>query len=458
MAFTKQQQLAIDSKNKDILVSAAAGSGKTTILVERIIKMLLDKNDPTTIDSMLVVTFSRAAAAEMRKRIFSAFSEEVNKDPKNKYLRNQLSMINQAEITTLDSFFLSVVKKYFKAADVDPNFRIGDSAELELLSSQVLDDYFQELYEKNDEQFLYLCDVYSSKPTDDALEQIVLNISKKIENVIYPEKWFKNAYEQFNFSSETDYFKSDIFNNIKSEGLKIISESEKYIDEIKKVHDIFNAKLPKFLIDDIETASKIKALIENDNNLELFNYMKLISAPRFFSPCRIAKSIEDEKVSQYIKCCRNNYKDMILEYAVYFEKTPRQYLEEYSYLYKITKKLAELTLTYNQRFFKLKKEKALFSFSDITQLCLKVLMDENGNPTQAAKDYRKKFNEIIVDEFQDSNFIQDCILTAISGKSDGHPNMFMVGDLKQCIYKFRGSEPSMFNDKLKIMYAVMKKK
>lgn len=446
MAFTAEQQYAIDSTGKDILVSAAAGSGKTTILVERIIKMLIDESNPVSIDTILITTFSKAATAEMRKRISDALKKAVNANPKNILLRRQLSLINKASITTIDAFFNSVVKKYFKNADIDPDFRIGDAYELEALSSKALNDYFEELYKKEDSEFLYLVDAYSAKPEKDTLEDIIKEISNKTENIISLEKWFEKSLDNFKIFSVDEYFNSEIFKSIKEEGRRLAQSWEDYLSEMMRLYKLFNLEYANYINKDFENCLTFKSLINGNDEEGFCRFAGQILQKGFFPSARNRKGLPED-VAQSISAYRGVYKNSLTKYAEYFSRTPEQYIEEYSQLYRITKKIAELTLTYKKRLFELKKEKSVFSFTDITHLCYKILIDEKGRPTEAAKDYRKRFSHIIIDEFQDSNYLQDAILTAISGKSDGRPNMFMVGDLKQSIYKFRSAEPSMFSEK-----------
>ena len=209
MAFTTNQLQAINERNKNILVSAAAGSGKTTVLAERIINKIV--NDKIDVDRLLVVTFTKDAAEEMKERIIKRINVEIEKNNDNSFLIEQLVRINKAQISTIDSFCSKVVKTHFKVLDIDPNFRIGDKGELDILTDETLQNFLDKYYEDNEINFINLVDAFTKGANDDKFKSIFLNLYFKSQNLPYPEKWLKNAYKQFEISTEEEFFSSKIY-------------------------------------------------------------------------------------------------------------------------------------------------------------------------------------------------------------------------------------------------------
>lgn len=195
--WTPEQHDAITARGCNLLVSAAAGAGKTAVLVERIIRQVTDIYNPIDVDRLLVVTFTKAAAAEMRERISAAIVRELNNNPDSLHLRRQLTLLNRASVTTLHSFCLDILRRYFYKTDLDPAFRIADDNEAALLRLEVLEELFEDCYENRDEEFLKLVDAYGGLRDDSFLQDMVLNLYEFSHSNPWPEQWLEGIYEKY---------------------------------------------------------------------------------------------------------------------------------------------------------------------------------------------------------------------------------------------------------------------
>ena len=415
------------------------GSGKTAVLVERMIqKIIKDKID---IDSILIVTFTNAAASEMKERILEAIYKKIEENPENSHLQRQITLLNKANISTIHSFCLEVIKNNFFEIDISPNFRIGESSEIELLKMDVLDELFEEKYNLGDKDFLELVETYSSYRGDDDLRTLVLDIYKFIQSSPFPNEWLEKAVEKFNIDINTK-FEDTVWGEI------LINNYLEYIDETK-----LNLQNLVELLDtnfELEKYSKVlKNDIENLEQIKTNNWDDLISK---ISNFKFGTWPTDKKVTSNIKDSAyerrkninkkfNDKKKEIIKY------TSKEAVEDIVFTYNYLKILKNIIIEFSEKFSQKKKEKNIIDFSDIEHFALKILVkkDENGNyiPTDVAKNYMSKFSEIAIDEYQDSNLVQEYILSKIStGK-----NVFMVGDVKQSIYKFRQARPELFLEK-----------
>ena len=439
--WTKEQLQAIKEKNKNILVAAAAGSGKTAVLVERIIqKILADKID---IDKILVVTFTNSAAAEMRERILDAIYKKLDEDPNNYNLQRQILLLNNASISTIHSFCLDVIKNNFYEIDISPNFRIADTPEIELLKQEILEDLFEELYDENNEDFLKLIYTYTTYKGDDSLKDMVLKIYNYIQSSPFPNEWLNKYINEFNLDENIDFAKTK-WGKILLEDFK--EEVESCIERLKYV----NTKLLKY--PELEKYSKIisediisyEYIIENIEDWDLvYKKANQMEHKRWPSDKKITIELKDssKKIRDDVKKVFNGKKDKILLCE------SKDIISDIIEMYDILVLLKKLIFKFADKFENSKKEKNIIDFSDIEHYALKLLLEKNENgdyvPTQIAKKYREKFVEIAIDEYQDSNYVQENILKAISNGS----NLFMVGDVKQSIYKFRQAKPELFLEK-----------
>lgn len=449
--WTKEQLKAIDTRRCNLLVAAAAGSGKTAVLVERIIKIVTDEKNPVDIDKLLVVTFTSAAAAEMRERIAAAITKALERNPSSKSLQRQLTLLSRANITTMHSFCLDVIKNNFHTIDLDPAFRIGDETEGTLLKNEVLDEMFEDYYEKDDMEFFNLVEAYSGSKDDEKLKEMVLDLYRFSMSGPWPEKWLIDKAEEFNISSlgELDktvwveVLKNDIsmevdsFINLYYKAIEMINDTE----GIEEYLDTFNDELSRLI--------NLKESLDLGLS-EIYDKLFKISFGRLKS---IRKNkVSDVDVQNLVKSIRDEVKKKICKLQDdIFMLSPAEMLEGINLTYPFMKKLSEITLEFSKRFSERKKEKNILDFNDLEHLCLKILIDktEDGDtiPSKVSENFRELFDEVLVDEYQDSNNVQEAIINLVSRKNTDNPNVFMVGDVKQSIYRFRQAKPELFLEK-----------
>lgn len=442
--WTKEQSQAINEKGSNILVAAAAGSGKTAVLVERIINKIINEN--IDIDKLLVVTFTNAAASEMRERILDAIYKKLEEYPENQNLQRQITLINKASICTIDSFCLEVVRNnFFELDNISPNFRIADTTEIELLKQEVIEDIFEEKYENQDENFSKLINTYTSYRDDTPLKELVLKIYSYIQSSPFPEEWLNEKIEMFNLKDKLneDFSKTPWGNILLKEIEEEIIDDIKALEDIKKELDL-DSELESFSQVVRSDLDFLKILQENINNwdelYEIYNKMSFGAWPR--------KKIESD-LKEYAKNVRDDVKkkfsSKLSKILICNSEEANQDIFD---MYEILLKLKNLILEFGKEFSKRKRLKNMVDFNDIEHLALDILIkrqEDKIEVTDVAKRYQKKFIEIAIDEYQDSNLVQEYILTSISNNN----NIFMVGDVKQSIYKFRQAMPELFISKYK---------
>ena len=460
--WTKEQQSVIDSRGGNLLVAAAAGSGKTAVLVERIIQMILNPDLKVDIDKLLVVTFTNAAASEMRERIGDAISKKLDENPEDEHLQDQLVLLNKASITTIHSFCLEVIKSNFHKINLDPNFRIGDETECSLMKLEAIDEAFDILYEEQDEEFCYLVDCYAEKRGDSNLQNLILSIYSFVMASPYPKEWLIQSAEDFNIDENFDFATSKwakaILETVKIQVEGVETSMAKAIEDVSGIEELetFIAKLKieyekiKDILDacDIswnEAYSKIATM-------QFENYAKGVKRiPKDAPPY-----VKEEK--DKAKNTRDNAKKSIEKIKTsVFSKHYDDLKEEIKFLYPVVKSLSDVVLIFDKIYSQKKRDKGIIDFHDIEHFALQILTqtDENGDflfdkdgkniPSDIALEYREKFYEIFIDEYQDSNQVQEVILSTIAKQNE--PNRFMVGDVKQSIYRFRQAKPEIFLQK-----------
>ena len=419
------------------------GSGKTAVLVERIINKVL--NEKINIDEILVVTFTNAAASEMRERILEAIYKKLDEEPENENLQKQITLLNKASICTIDSFCLEVVKNYFyELENISPNFRIADTSEIELLKQEVIDDIFEEKYENEDESFTKLINTYTSYRDDSPLKELVLKIYSYIQTNPFPEKWLNEKIEMFNLNNklEEDFGKTVWGRVLLQEIKETVIDSILTLERVEKYLSV-EPELEKFWQTIRNDLEQLEILKENTNSwdkaYEICQNLEFVTWPRKSSNLEIKEKAKE---------ARNEIKEKLKSISLkILNCTSKEANQDIYDMYEILKKLKNLIVEFKEEFSKRKKEKNIVDFHDIEHFALKILLktDENGNifKTEIAKKYEKKFKEVAIDEYQDSNLVQEYILTAISNNK----NIFMVGDVKQSIYKFRQAMPELFLEK-----------
>ena len=441
--WTKEQSQAIHEKGSNILVAAAAGSGKTAVLVERIINKII--NEKIDIDRLLVVTFTNAAAAEMRERVLEAIYQKLDETPENENLQRQITLLNKASICTIDSFCLDVVRNHFyELENISPNFRIADTTEIELLKQEVLEDIFEEKYENQDEDFAELINTYTSYRDDTPLKELILKIYTYIQSNPFPNQWLSEKIEMFHIQDfEQDFSQNPwgeiLLKEVEEELIDDISTLKEQAEKLEKNPEL--EKYTKTIFDDIDKLEMLKINLNSwDKAYAIYSNLTFATWPRQ----KIDSAIKDQA-----KLVRDDIKKKVTKKLnKIFIYNSEEANRDIADMYPVLMKLKHLIFAFGEEFSKRKRNKNIVDFNDIEHLALHILIkDENGKvePTEVAKNYKEKFVEIAIDEYQDSNMVQEYILTAISKGN----NIFMVGDVKQSIYKFRQAMPDLFLTKYK---------
>ena len=449
--WTDEQLQAISTRECNLLVAAAAGSGKTAVLVERIIRIITNEKSPVDIDRLLVVTFTSAAAAEMRERIAAAISKALEKAPNSKILQRQLTLLSRSNITTMHSFCLDVIKNHFHTIDLDPSFRISDETENNLLRAETINEVFEDYYEDDNEGFKKLVEAYSGSRDDEKLKEIILNLYRFSMSGPWPEKWLEDKAEEFNIDTLEDLNAT--------EWIKVLKESLEveicgYLSMLRKALKIINETdgLEPYLDAFNSDIAYLERVYESlDGGIE--DIFASLSTLEFIKLKVVRKNkVSDENAQSIVKNIRDSVKKKIgklIEDS--FSMTPEESLQGIKNVYPYMKMLGEITLEFGRRFAEKKKEKNILDFNDLEHLCLKILIskDEDGNikPSSVAEMFKEYFDEVLVDEYQDSNNVQETIIELVSRKNTNNPNVFMVGDVKQSIYRFRQAKPELFLQK-----------
>lgn len=448
MAWTNEQQAAIDSRGQTLLLSAAAGSGKTAVLVERIIRRLLDKEYPIDITELLVVTFTKAAAAEMRDRIGTALMKALSetKDPR---VERQLALLPSAQISTLHAFCQHVIRKYFYTIDLDSAFSIAGEEELNLLRCQVLEDVFLSYYEDDEKaSILYpLADMFGSDRGDDILMDTVSRMYTYARSLAWPEHWLKEAARAYDVAPDAVIDDMVWAGPIKDAVRRILEEDARLYDGVLyhlRQREAFAPACDTFVAEQAALRQAAQARSWND----LSRFVRAIDFPRLKSLRKL--SDDDKAVWERCKKVRDDVKKDVIKtlQAVYFSATPEEWLDGMRAMKPIMDGLVTLTLDFAKAYGAAKKEKGWIDFSDLEYFCLQILLapdasPEHPVPSAAAEELRSQYEEVFIDEYQDTNGVQELITRLVSGED----NRFMVGDIKQSIYRFRLADPTLFLEK-----------
>ncbi|MBH7312062.1 helicase-exonuclease AddAB subunit AddA [Clostridioides difficile] len=452
--WTKEQLEVIGSRECNLLVAAAAGSGKTAVLVERIIQMITSRENPIDIDKLLVVTFTNAAASEMRERIGDAIGKALDENPENKHLQNQLVLLNKSSITTIHSFCLDVIKSNFHRINLDPNFRIGDQTECAILKQEAIEEVFEDLYEERDEGFLNLVESYAERGGDKEVQDIILGIYSFAMASPEPKKWLIDSAERFNIDENFDFSQSiwarAILDTVKIEINGLCLNMERALKEVESIEELetFAEKLSveyKKIANISQACNKSwDEAYKKMASMSFENYVKGVKRISKDAPSYIKESKEKAKTIR-----DKTKKSLESIVSATFNKDNDSIREEIKYLYNIVKPISSVVLRFEEECSNKKREKGIIDFNDIEHFALNILtdIDEKGNivPSDIAVGYRNKFYEIFIDEYQDSNLVQEVLLKAVANTET--PNRFMVGDVKQSIYRFRQAKPELFLQK-----------
>jgi len=448
--WTCEQIEAITEKDCNLLVAAAAGAGKTAVLVERIIRRITDRENPVDIDNLLVVTFTNAAAAEMRERIADAISICIEKEPDGGRIQRQLALLNKACITTIHSFCLDVIRSNIGSIELDPGFRIANETEAALMKLEAVNELFDEQYEKEDNRdFINLLECYGNNRDDRVLQDMVLSLYDFIQSSPWPEKWLDRVTESFNGGSGPD-FGQTIWG-------KVLLDSA--VQELEGLRDMLAEAAQ--ILDSAAGLEKYKPVFTED--LENLNRLLSMKARTWdscyealrdyeFSRLPAADKDADKAKQEYVRRIRDDVKGGIKRIKErVFVGSSGEIFRDLEAMYPLMKCLAQLVKDFSAKYAEKKSRKSLVDFNDLEHFCLRILSEEaeDGSirPSKIALGYRERFNEILVDEYQDSNMVQELIINLISRDKGTGPNVFMVGDVKQSIYRFRQAKPELFLDK-----------
>lgn len=419
------------------------GSGKTAVLVERIINKIINEN--VDIDKLLVVTFTNAAASEMRERVLDAIYKKLEEEPENSKLQRQITLINKASICTIDSFCLEIVRNnFYELENISPNFRIADTTEIELLKQEVIEEIFEQKYEEENEDFIKLLSTYTSYRDDTPLKDIILKIYSYIQSNPFPKQWLESKVEMFNLKDKLyeDFSKTPwgkvLLEEIDDELIDCISTLQEVEENLQYEQDL--EKYLQTVQDDIDKLQLLRKGLESwDKVFNIYQTLSFVTWPR--------KKI-DSDIKDNAKIIRDDVKKKLKKKLdkILISNSKEANQDIYD-MYETLIKLKNIILEFSIEFSKRKREKNIVDFNDIEHFALDILLKQNEDETiertEVAKRYQDKYEEIAIDEYQDSNLVQEYILTSVSKEN----NIFMVGDVKQSIYKFRQAMPELFLNK-----------
>lgn len=480
-SFTPAQQKVLDARGHNILVSAAAGSGKTAVLVERIVRLVTEGDNPLDIDRLLVVTFTRAAAAQMRERIGQALSQRLSREPKNQHLQNQQVLLHNAQITTMDSFFTFLLRNYFCDIDLDPGFRQIEQTESSLIAKEVMDSFLEEKYAENDEGFLRCVEYFCTGTGDREIEELILDLCRRAGSHPSWEAWLKERAFDYDVPDEDALFRTVWMRSAVGRLASLFMEMDAQYAAMEKscletdgmegvlvflqeerrslfagIRALMQTDMP-FGEKDSQAGPEKEDLIEDEDAL-LRNLWEEIRRAlsyqfqRYPSPRGKKAAGIDPDVKNAVKTMRDAQKKQITGLRDSMAGTsPEIILEMMRSAREPMQMLSSLALEFYRRFLEAKREKHVIDFVDLEHFALDILAQrqEDGTylPRRAAKALRSFYAEILIDEYQDSNEVQELMLRIISGEEDGRNNRFMVGDIKQSIYRFRLARPEIFMEK-----------
>lgn len=433
--WTAQQQTAIDARGCNLLVAAAAGSGKTAVLVERILQLILQ--DGVDIDRLLVVTFTNAAAGEMRERIGSALARAIDEGgQKNQHLRQQLNLLSKASISTLHSFCISVIRKYFHVINLDPGFRIGDETECNLMKLEVIEDLFEEEYEKGSDAFLGLVERFGGSKQDTDLQNLVIRLHTFIQSKPFPQQWLEKRIQDFAEDSkqmENSPWCQTLLVTIQMEIQGIIDLLKDALSLCRRPNGPFPYEYN--LSDDIIQMEEMLTFAAGNNLKACSDAYERV---KFTTLKRCSKDV-DESLKQRVRDLREKAKDGFKKLGGgLLASGLDQSMEQLHELYPYMQYLSDLVIKFDRKFKGQKQEKGIVDFNDLEHDTLEILQH-----VEAAEELQQKYDYIFIDEYQDSNLVQETILSYVC-RGD---NLFMVGDVKQSIYRFRLADPTIFLDK-----------
>lgn len=462
--WTPKQQKVIDSRNRNLLVSAAAGSGKTAVLVERIIQMISGGEHPLDIDQLLVMTFTNAAAAEMRERIGKGVEEKLRECPGDEHLWLQSALIPQAQITTIDSFCLNIIRNHFNSLDIDPSFRMGDEGELSLLRSDILGEMLEACYGEGSPEFGIFVEQFGRGKTDRGIEDVILQAWQFSQSHPWPSEWLLECRAELEEEKLEEMEQSPWMRFLFGDTACQMEELETQLEAALWVCREENGPLAyePMLLNDKEKLCRIREAAGAGSYEKLYQSLQAMSFDRLASIR--SKEVDGDKKA-FAAACRDRVKKAVAKCRdLYGAYGPEEIVKGIRGTRAAIDQLLELTARFGEAYRAEKRERNILDFNDLEHLALEVLYEEipeegeertaggpvlhpRRRPSPAADELSRQYEEILVDEYQDSNYVQEALITSISRERLGQPNVFMVGDVKQSIYRFRLARPEIFMEK-----------
>ncbi len=456
--WTKEQEQVIRLRNRNILVSAAAGSGKTAVLVQRILGKVMDPEHPVDIDRLLIMTFTRAAAGEMRERIANALEDALSENPENEHLQRQTTLIHTAQITTIDGFCAYVIRNYFHLIGLDPGYRTGEEGELKLLQEDVMKELLEAYYAKDQEKYKYFIECYATGKSDEGIRDLIYSLYHAAMSNPYPKQWLEECVNSYKYTDIKEIKESEWMKLLWKNVCSDLEQAKALAEEARKL--CFSPGGPYLYDDAISSDLLFIRDAQEKAAARDFDGIRAIMVKPSFARLSTKKPKEpvDDFLKEQVKALRENEKEILKELGDrYF--TVRE--EELPILLECCRKPVEMLVELTREFIRLygekKREKNILDFTDMEHFALEILMErveeEQENPiyrmSQAALELSMKYDEVMVDEYQDSNLVQEMITTCVSGWAKKSKNIFMVGDVKQSIYRFRLARPELFMEKYK---------
>lgn len=447
MAWTKEQQQVIDLRDRNILVSAAAGSGKTAVLVERILSMVTDPDDPMDIDRLLIVTFTRAAAGEMRERLHSAIEKRLAEDPANAHLQRQSTLVYSAQISTIHGFCSHVIGNYFHRLGLDPSYRTGEEGELKLLKSDVVQEVLEKAYGDENPEFLRLVECYATGKTDEGIGELVLKVYEFAMSYPWPREALRQWQQAYEAESTEEIQQSPWMQALMDDAARKVQAAWELNGEALGLAQ--EADGPYMYMGALE---KDRALLETLRGIQDFDgYVQAFSGLSFAALSRKKDSQVDPQAREQVKSLREEVKEILKALKEnYFSGNMETVLGQIRACRTPVRALLGLAKDFMEAYGEKKREKNLVDFSDLEHFALDILVEYKDGEiryTPAAQELSEQYTEILIDEYQDSSFVQEQLMLAVSRVWQGKNNIFMVGDVKQSIYRFRLARPELFMEK-----------
>lgn len=445
--WTREQKAVIESRNRNLLVSAAAGSGKTAVLVERIIRMITEGEHPLGIDQLLVMTFTKAAADEMRERVLKAVDERLMKNPDNPHLQMQAAMIPYAQITTIDSFCLGILREHYNKLDLDPSFRVGEEGELLLMRQDVMKEMLEDYYKEGSEDFSRFVETYATGKADQGIEDYIMQVYSFSQSNPWPKEWLSQCRKELLDAGKEELEETGWMKFLLQDLSLQLKELKRQLEgaaEICEEEEGLSGYLPMLSAD----IRMVSGLLEAADYASLSELLSDASFPRLAA---IRKKDVDQEKKACVQAVRDRVKKAVGKLKeLYCFESGKELLADLQGTAPAVDMLITLAEEYTERYQEKKQEKNLVDFNDLEHFALELLFtDEDGKrvPSEIAGEFSRQFEEILVDEYQDSNEVQEALIVSISRERFGTPNVFMVGDVKQSIYQFRLARPELFLEK-----------